>query len=125
MDRIGYIHFFATDLPILGHRVDSKGICMDPHKVDQIIKWKTPTNKDLLLQFIGAAGYLAGNCPNLRIDSAVLSAGKKWRWGPTEQCAFESMKENIQRYRDLHRVGIDYHANLEERPVNLIGGCSD
>ena len=128
LSTLDKLHFFATDLPILGHRVDSKGIRMDPHKVDQIIKWKTPTNKDLLLQFIGAAGYLAGNCPNLRIDSAVLStltsAGKKWRWGPTEQRAFESMKENIQRYRDLHRVGIDYHTNLEERPVNLIVDAS-
>ena len=117
------LQFFATDLVILGHRLDSKGIRLDPHKVDQIMKWKTPTNRDLLLQFIGAAGYLADNCPNLRLDSTVLSTltgiNKIWKWGPTEQRAFESIKEKIQKHRDLHRVGIDYVAAARDRPVNL------
>lgn len=118
------LQFFATDLHILGHRIDSKGIRMDPNKVDQIIRWKTPTNKDLLLQFIGAAGYLADNCPNLRLDSTVLSTltsvNKVWKWGPTEQRAFELIKEKIQKYQDLHHVGIDYNAAIHNHPVNLI-----
>ena len=45
------LQLFATDLHILGHRIDSKGIRMDPNKVDQIIHWKTLTNRNLLLQF--------------------------------------------------------------------------
>jgi len=31
---------------------------MDPHKVDKVVNWKTPTNKDLLRSFIGAVGFL-------------------------------------------------------------------
>jgi hypothetical protein len=93
------LQFFARNLRILGHVIDDQGIIMDPHKVDEISKWKTPMNKNLLLQFIGAAGYLADNCPNLRLDSAVLStltgATKIWRWGPTQQRAFELMKDVI------------------------------
>jgi Reverse transcriptase (RNA-dependent DNA polymerase) len=42
------LQFFATKLKILGHLIDDKGIVMDPDKVDQISKWKTPTNRDLL-----------------------------------------------------------------------------
>jgi RNase H-like domain found in reverse transcriptase/Reverse transcriptase (RNA-dependent DNA polymerase)/gag-polyprotein putative aspartyl protease len=122
------LQFFATELRILGHIINDRGIIMDPHKVDEISKWKTPTNKNLLLQFIGAAGYLADNCPNLRLDSSVLStltgATKVWRWGPTQQRAFELVKQNIQRYRDLHRESIDYYADTSKNPVNLIVDAS-
>ena len=45
-----------SELKILEHVVDDKGIVMDQHKVEEISHWKTPTNKALLLQFIGAAG---------------------------------------------------------------------
>ena len=83
------LHFFTNELEILGHIIDAKGIRIDAHKVNQICNWKTLTNKDLLLQFIGAAGYLADDCPNLRLNTLVLSAltsaSKVWQWGPTEQ----------------------------------------
>jgi RNase H-like domain found in reverse transcriptase/Integrase zinc binding domain len=108
----------------LGHVIDDQGIVMDPHKVDEISKWKTPTNKNLLLQLIGAAGYLADNCLNLWLDSAVLStltgATKIWRWGPTQQCTFELMKDAIQKYRNLHRTSLDYNVNPDTKPVNLV-----
>ena len=58
------LQFFATDLVILGHRLDSKGIRLDLHKVDQIIKWKTPTNRDLLLQFChGLVAFIVSQTP--------------------------------------------------------------
>ena len=78
----------ASKLKILGHVVDDKVIKMDPYKVDEILRWKTPTNKGLLLYFISVAGYLADNCPNLQLLSFLLSgltgATKVWRWGPVE-----------------------------------------
>ena len=48
------MQFFAEELKILGHIIDDKGISMDPHKVDKVLNWKMPTNKDLLRSFIGA-----------------------------------------------------------------------
>jgi Reverse transcriptase (RNA-dependent DNA polymerase)/RNase H-like domain found in reverse transcriptase len=117
------LQFFATKLKILGHVIDDNGIVMDPDKVDPISKWKTPTNWDLLLQFVGAAGYVAENCPNLRIESSVLStltgSTTIWRWGPMQQCAFEAVKNTIQTYRDSHHVAIDYGAELSQCPVSL------
>jgi RNase H-like domain found in reverse transcriptase/Reverse transcriptase (RNA-dependent DNA polymerase) len=117
------LQFFTTKLHILGHVIDDKGIVMDPHKVDEIGKWKVPTNQGLLLQFVGAAGYLAENCPKLRLDSATLSTltgtTKIWCWGPTQQQAFKSVKSTIQQYRDSHRVSIDYNADLSQRPIGL------
>jgi hypothetical protein len=101
---------------------------MDPHKVDQIQNWKTPMNKALLLQFLGAAGYLADNCPNLHLKSAVLSTltsvATMWHWGPTQHHAFEDVKDTIQKYRNLHWVAIDFNAKFDENPVSLMINAS-
>ncbi|CAG8640341.1 4465_t:CDS:1, partial [Acaulospora colombiana] len=47
------LQFFARPLVILGHVIDDKGIKMDPHKVDRISNWKTPTNATLVAGFTG------------------------------------------------------------------------
>jgi len=68
--------------------IDENGIGMDPEKVDRIANWKEPTNKALLMQFNGAVGYLAADCPGLRIPMAVLTrrtgSTVPWRWTATE-----------------------------------------
>jgi ribonuclease HI len=72
---------------------------------------------------VGAAGYLAENCPNLWIDSSVLStltgSTAIWCWGPTQQRVFEAIRNTIQIYRDSHRVAINYDADLLQNPVSL------
>lgn len=116
------MQFFAPVLKLLGHEIDDKGIRMDPNKVDKIEKWKVPTNKDLLLSFLGAVGYLAANCEAIRIPMAVLTARtgstKPWKWGPTEQRAFDNVKQLVKEHRDNHRVAIDYSPNAER--INLV-----
>ena len=46
--RPSKMQFFTEELKILGHIIDDKGISMDPHKVDKVLNWKAPSNKDLL-----------------------------------------------------------------------------
>ena len=62
---------------------------MDAEKVDSVLNWKVPTNRDLLRGFIGSVGYLADDIPNVRIPMGVLSAITRdtvpFRWGYTEQ----------------------------------------
>ncbi|CAA7260818.1 unnamed protein product [Cyclocybe aegerita] len=53
------LHFLEPELKILARIVTDDGIRMDPDKVDSVIKWKTPTNRDLLRGFLGSVGYLA------------------------------------------------------------------
>jgi hypothetical protein len=55
------LHLFEKELKLLRHLIDNEGVRMDPEKVNNILKWKTPTNRDLLHTFLGAAGYLANN----------------------------------------------------------------
>jgi hypothetical protein len=42
------LHFLKTELKVLGQLITNDGICMDPDKVDSVLNWKTPTNRDLL-----------------------------------------------------------------------------
>jgi hypothetical protein len=127
-------HFFASSLKILGHVIDDRGILMDPHKVDAVLKWKVPTNKDLLASFIGAVGFLAKDCKGIRIPMGVLtplsSGSKPWRWSHTEQRAFNEVKTIVDTWRNNHRVSVDYspeafgrpkpwRANVTPRPVSI------
>ena len=59
------LHFLQPELKILGRIVDNDGIQMDPEKVDSVLNWKTPTNRDLLRGFLGSVGYLSDDIPNI------------------------------------------------------------
>ena len=121
------LHFIAPELHILGRVIDDQGIRMDSAKVDSVVKWKVPTNRDLLRAFIGSVGYLADDIPNVRIPMGILSAitgdTVPFRWGYTEQRAFDEVKKLVQQARDHHRVPLDYS---EKAPTiwMVTDGCS-
>jgi hypothetical protein len=121
-------HFFASSLKILGHVIDDKGILMDPHKVDAVLKWKVPTNKDLLASFIGAVGFLAEDCKGIRIPMGVLtplsSGSKPWRWSHTEQRAFDEVKTIVDTWRDNHRLSVDYSPKAHPIFLNTDACCT-
>ena len=90
------LQFIPDQLHVLGHFVGQDGIRMDSDKVDSVIKWKTPTNRDLLHGFLGSVGYLADNVPGVRIPMGILRAitgdAVPFKWTYTEQRAFENVK---------------------------------
>ena len=106
------LRFLPAELKLLGRVIDDNGIRMDPEKVDSVLKWKTPTNRDLLRGFIGSVGYLADDIPNIRLPLGVLSAitgdTVPFRWGYTEQRAFEETKELVHKAREHRRRTITY-----------------
>lgn len=116
------MNFFAPQLKLLGHVIDERGIVMDPHKVNKVANWKVPTNKSLLSSFLGAVGYLAADCKDIRIPMAVLNtrAGstRLWQWGATEQRAFDEVKRIVEEFRDSHRVALDYAPTAEQ--INVV-----
>ena len=121
------LRFIVPELKLLGRIVDDKGIKMDADKVDSVMKWKVPTNRDLLRGFIGSVGYLADDIPNIRIPMGVLSSitgdTVPFRWGYTEQRAFDEVKALVHSAREHHRVPIDYS---EGAPTvwMITDGCS-
>ncbi|QRV97825.1 Transposon Ty3-I Gag-Pol polyprotein [Ceratobasidium sp. AG-Ba] len=120
------MQFLAEKLNILGHIVDSKGIQMDPHKVESVLSWKVPNTKEQLMSFLGAVGYLAPNCAGIRIPMGLLtsraSIHKHWNWDATAQRAFDKVKEIVNKWRDHHRVAIDYSEGAP--PINLVTDAS-
>jgi hypothetical protein len=95
---------------------------MDLHKVDEVANWKTPTNKTLLTSFLGAVGYLAPDCPGIRVPMSILSTIRGpvvvWRWHPTHQRAFDEAGTVVQQWWDHHRVALDYSEEAEM--INLV-----
>ena len=78
------MQFFAEELKILRHVINDKGISMDPHKVDKVLNWKSPTNKELLRSFIGAVRFLAPDCKGIRIPMGhllSLTTESRQHWG--------------------------------------------
>ncbi|KAF8666245.1 hypothetical protein RHS04_09699 [Rhizoctonia solani] len=120
------MQFLAEELHILGHIVDEQGIQMDPHKVDSVLKWKTPKSKEQLASFLGAVGYLAPNCPGIRIPMAPLakraSRNTLFRWGGLEEWAFREVIRLVEEYRDKHWVALRYGPG--EDPIYLIMDAS-
>ena len=110
------MQFFAEELQILRHVIDNRGISMDPHKVDKILNWKVPTNKELLRSFIGAVGFLAPNCKGIQIPmghlSSLTSKSHPWRWDDTAQCAFDEVKKIINDHRDQRWEALDYTKDM-------------
>ncbi|KAJ8489233.1 hypothetical protein ONZ45_g13670 [Pleurotus djamor] len=104
--------FLVREVNVLGHIVDENGIRMDPAKVDSVLKWKTPTNRDLLRGFLGAVGFLADDAEGIRIPMGVLSSltgdTVPFRWEYTHQRAFEDVKSKIQAWREHRRKPLQY-----------------
>lgn len=121
------LHFVVAEVKLLGRVIDDEGIRMDAEKVDSVLSWKVPTNRDLLRGFIGSVGYLADDIPNVRIPMGILSSitgdTVPFRWGYTEQRAFEEVKTLVHQAREHRRVPLDY---LEGAPPiwMVTDGCS-
>lgn len=120
------MHLFAPKLALLGNVVTDKGIQLDPHKVDSIAQWKTPTNKSLLSSFLGAVGFVARGCKGIRVPMGALTplVGTKstWRWGPTEERAFQEVKTIVEDHREVYTRPIDDGPNAP--PLNVTTDAS-
>ena len=112
---------------MLGCVIDDDGIRMDPHKVDSVLSWKVPTNRDLLRGFIGSVGYLADDIPNVRMPLGILSSitgdTVPFRWGYTKQRAFDEVKNLVHAARNHSRLPLDYSPGAP--PVWMVtDGCA-
>ncbi|KIK53994.1 hypothetical protein GYMLUDRAFT_249892 [Collybiopsis luxurians FD-317 M1] len=121
------LNFLLKEFKVLGCIIDEKGIRMDPHKVDAIVNWPTPTNRDLLRGFLGSVGYLADDIAQARIPMGHLSVITRdtvpFRWTYIEQRAFENIKKLVSNAKDHHRVPLDY--SNDAPPIWMItDGCA-
>ncbi|THH27321.1 hypothetical protein EUX98_g6860 [Antrodiella citrinella] len=116
------LNFLTSEVKVLGRIVDSHGIRMDPDKVDTVLNWKVPTNKELLRGFLGSVGYLADDIATVRIPMGILTsltgATTNFQWDFTHQRAFDEIKRLLHEHREHRRVPLEYSGDAP--PIWLV-----
>ena len=106
------LHFLEQEMKVLGRIIDDQGIRMDPEKVDSVLHWKVPTNKELLRRFLGSVGYLADDIATVRVSMGILTpltgSTSSFRWDPVHQRAFNDIKRLVHAHREHRRKPLDY-----------------
>lgn len=93
--------FFRNELKYLGYVVNSKGLHVDPSKVEAILNFPTPTNKKEVKRFLGTASWYRRFVPNFSNIAGPLnkltSTSKKHKteflWTKEADDSFTKLKE--------------------------------
>ncbi|GJF00938.1 polyprotein [Phanerochaete sordida] len=93
-------HLFYASVLLLGHKVSRLGLSTHEEKVKAILELARPTNRHQLQTFLGMAGYFSAFIPYYALVAtplfALLKKNARWRWGPTEDHAFQELKRALQ-----------------------------
>ena len=70
--------FWLSEVAFLGHVVSSRGITVDPTKIEAVMKWPRPTTVTKVRSFLGLAGYYIRFVQDFsKISSALTQLTKK------------------------------------------------
>lgn len=88
--------FWLEEIQFLGLVLSTKGIVVDPGKVEDILEWKSPTSVHQVRSFLGLAGYCRRFIPDFskigKPITELLKNDVKFEWSPKCNEAFEQMK---------------------------------
>ncbi|GJV98191.1 putative reverse transcriptase domain-containing protein [Tanacetum coccineum] len=83
----------------LGHVIDSRGIHVDPAKIESIKDWASPKTPTKIRQFLGLAGYyrrfIEGFSKIAKSMMKLTQKGIKFDWGEKEENAFQLIKQKL------------------------------
>nr|GEX89511.1 retrovirus-related Pol polyprotein from transposon TNT 1-94 [Tanacetum cinerariifolium] len=83
----------------LGHVIDSRGIHVDPAKIESIKDWASPKTSTEIRQFLGLAGYyrrfIEGFSKIAKSMAKLTHKGIKFDWGEKEENAFQLIKKKL------------------------------
>lgn len=92
--------FFRSELKYLGYVINSKGLHVDPSKIETIINYPTPTNKKEVKRFLGIASWYRKFVPNFSSIAGPLnkltSTNKKtnpFAWTTQAEESFNKLRE--------------------------------
>ncbi|GJX86261.1 putative reverse transcriptase domain-containing protein [Tanacetum coccineum] len=93
--RYGHYEF---QVQFLGHAIDSRGIHVDPAKIDSIKDWASPKTPTEIRQFLGLAGYyrrfIEGFSKIAKSMMKLTQKGIKFDWGEKRE-AFQLIKQKL------------------------------
>nr|GEW20557.1 hypothetical protein [Tanacetum cinerariifolium] len=92
MNRIPKVQF-------LGHVIDSKGIHVDPAKIESVKDWATPKSPMEIRQFLGLAGYyrrfIEGFSKIAKPMTKLTQNKVNFEWGDKQEAAFQLLKQKL------------------------------
>ncbi|GJU30037.1 putative reverse transcriptase domain-containing protein [Tanacetum coccineum] len=88
--------FWIPKVQFLGHVIDSKGIHVDPAKIESIKDWASPKSPMEIRQFLGLAGYyrrfIEGFSKIAKPMTKLTQKKVKFEWGDKQEAAFQMFK---------------------------------
>ncbi|GJR85733.1 putative reverse transcriptase domain-containing protein [Tanacetum coccineum] len=91
--------FWIPKVQFLGHVIDSRGIHVDPAKIESIKDWASPKTPMEIRQFLGLAGYyrrfIEGFSKIAKSMTKLTQKGIKFDWGEKEENAFQLIKQKL------------------------------
>ncbi|GJY47832.1 putative reverse transcriptase domain-containing protein [Tanacetum coccineum] len=92
-------YFWLDSVQFLGHVIDSKGVHIDPSKIEAIKNWALPTTPIEVRQFLGLAGYYRRFIEGFSLIAKPLTnltqKNKKSKWGEDEEEGFQMLKQKL------------------------------
>ncbi|GJW96468.1 putative reverse transcriptase domain-containing protein [Tanacetum coccineum] len=91
--------FWIPKIQFLGHVIDSRGIHVDPTKIESIRDWASPKTPTEICQFLGLAGYyqrfIEGFSKIAKSMTKLTQKGVKFDWGEKEENALQLIKQKL------------------------------
>ncbi|GJV64732.1 putative reverse transcriptase domain-containing protein [Tanacetum coccineum] len=91
--------FWILKVQFLGHVIDSRGIHVDPAKIESIKDWASPKIPTEIRQFLGLAGYyqrfIEGFLKIAKSITKLTQKGIKFEWDEKEENAFQLIKQKL------------------------------
>ena len=91
--------FWLKEVSFLGHIVSSKGIRVDPAKIEAVVNWKLPQSVTKVRSFLGLAEYYRRFVKGFSVIASpltkLLRKGVKFEWSNKCQNSFEQLKEML------------------------------
>ncbi|GKE93906.1 putative reverse transcriptase domain-containing protein, partial [Tanacetum coccineum] len=91
--------FWILKVQFLGHVIDSRGIHVDPTKIESIKDWASPKTPTKIRQFLGLTGYyrrfIKGFSKIAKSMTKLTQKGIKFDWGEKEENAFQLIKQKL------------------------------
>jgi hypothetical protein len=114
----------ADEIGFLGHIISTRGIEVEPAKVDAIQQFPRPKNPGDIRSFNGLVNYIAQFIPDLARWSSILSDLTKkntpFKWTAEHQVAFDTIKQLAASTPILQPL--DYSS---PEPIMLVADASD
>nr|GEY41723.1 putative reverse transcriptase domain-containing protein [Tanacetum cinerariifolium] len=91
--------FWIPKVQFLGHVIDSRGIHVDPAKIESVKDWASPKTPTKIRQFLGLAGYyrifIEGFSKIAKSMTKLTQKAIKFDWGEKEENAFQLIKQKL------------------------------